>query len=78
MPDYPEGDTHDSRQVPSMIPFPDMNPGAPDGRGFSAPEAALASSMGVMVNPDGSCSTDYKATSIGNGQPDISADGGTP
>lgn len=39
---YPDGDTFSDRFVESGIPFPDMDPGAPDGCGFSAPTGVFA------------------------------------
>lgn len=81
MGNYPEGDTWQERNVPSGIAFPDMNPGAPDKRGFGPTgDAAFAASSGATVQADGSVTTDFSEPGggFGGGHADVSADGGTP
>lgn len=50
---YPDGDTFNENYVESAVPYQDMDPGAPDGRGFGGTNDYTFATGGRRISPDG-------------------------
>lgn len=68
------GDTYDDTFVESGIPFCPPDVGAPDSRGFSAPDAVFAT--GALRYEGGSATTRASGTGAGNSGSGGGAGGG--
>lgn len=49
MDNYPKGSTNEEWETPSDIPFPNLDPGSPDARGFNPHDVAeFRTGIGVV------------------------------